>query len=169
MNYDLNETQLRFQEQMRELCQKEIAPKAELIDQADCSESKWVIRENIKKLGSIGYLKTLQEDGDLIKLMLAGEELAKACASTYFAVDLSASVCGRIISEVGTAAQKNAYLNGISDGSKIGGCCISQFEQADIIAEKNGSSWCLNGSCEWMGNAPIADFFIVCAKGVDAR
>ena len=168
MNFELNETQLRFQEQMRILCKKEIAPGADLIDQAGQAKSERMMKENIKKLGSIGYLECLQNGRDFLKIISAGEELAKTCLSTYLTSEISASICGRIINETGTPEQKGIYSVGIREGSKIGGCCVNQSAKMEVNAAWNGSSWLLNGTSEWMGNAPLADFLIVWVRDADS-
>ena len=169
MNYDLNETQQGFQEQMHALCHKEITPKARLIDQGSQWVSQQLIKDNMIELGSIGYLKCLMKGGDPIQAIAAGEELAKACASTYLVADVSASMCGRVIDEVGTVLQKEMCLIGTENGSMIGSCSIGKQGDTGVVARRNGSSWCLNGNAEWMGNAPIADYFIVCAKNAESE
>ncbi|MBP7586204.1 MAG: acyl-CoA dehydrogenase family protein, partial [Spirochaetes bacterium] len=89
MNYSFSEEQLSIKQNFANFCQKEIAPRAPMLDRASEHEVLSLIKENIKKLASIGYLGMGHEEEfggtnlDLISQAIAGEEVARACASSF--------------------------------------------------------------------------------------
>ena len=77
-------------------------------------------------LAGIGYLGMGHEEAyggtnlDLISQAIAGEEVAKACASTFLSCGASCGLFGVPVRLFGTEAQKKKYLPGIIKGEIIG-------------------------------------------------
>lgn len=175
MNYDLNPEQLAIRENFAAFCGKEIEPRAALLDRASHNEVNTMMRENIRKLGALGYLGIWHEeryggaDQDLVTQAIAGEEIAKACASTFLAASASSGLFGRTLRHFGTEAQKERYLPGLIGGDLVG--CFGLTEpgagsDAAAIATSavwRGDAWVLNGAKTFITNAPIADAAIVYA------
>jgi alkylation response protein AidB-like acyl-CoA dehydrogenase len=176
MNYELNESQKNLKKQMSEFCKAEIAPNASILDD-NRSEAAGLLKSNMEKLGSVGYLGLVcglikpQNGKDGISQVIATEELAGCCASTYATAEVSAGLCGTAIDVFGTAAQKEKYLGDLLSGKKIGSCkAIYTADDTSVItATKQGDGWVLNGTATMMGNGPISDLVIILAQtGEDA-
>ena len=175
MNYDLTEEQLSIKENFSNFCKNEIAPNAQVLDKASHDEVDKLIKENIKKLAGIGYLGMGHEekyggtDLDLISQVVAGEEVAKACASTFLSVGATCGLFGVPLRLFGTDEQKEKYLPAIIKGELIG--CFGLTEPGagsdaagiSAKAEKKGDKWILNGTKTFITNASICDAALVFA------
>jgi len=181
MNFELTDAQKAYQKQIRDFCQVEITPKTAIIDQSSFEQAKELIRDNMKKIATLGYLGMRHDavyggtDGDSITQILTGEELARLCPATYMAAEVSARLVGMALAQFGTAEQKECYLPGIICGDIIGGgVVVPDASKVSVTAEKKGSTWVLNGLAQMMGNAPVADVMLVIAAidgedGIDRR
>ncbi len=85
MNYEFTEEQKKLQQDVAAFCIKEIAPEAQKLDEGPREEVCKLMERNLKKLGKAGFLGAGLEGAaiDLIDCYIAGEEITKACASTY--------------------------------------------------------------------------------------
>jgi alkylation response protein AidB-like acyl-CoA dehydrogenase len=175
MNFDLTEEQKAIRENFRRFCKKEIEPVAGELDRAGHRESAEMVRENVKKLAALGYLgmNHLEKYGgselDLISQSVAGEEVARACGSTFLVAGASCGLFGVPVKLFGTGEQKEKYLPGIISGGKIGCFCLTEpgagSDAAGIKtrAVKEGDHWVINGTKTFITNGPIADAAIVFA------
>jgi len=146
-----------------------------MLDQASEDEVKVLIKENIKKLASIGYLGMGHEERyggtsvDLIAQMVAGEEVAKACASTFLSAGASSGLFGVPLKLFGSEEQKEKFLPGIISGDLIGSFGLTEPEAGSdaaaikTTAVKNGGTWVINGSKTFITNATIADVCLIMA------
>jgi alkylation response protein AidB-like acyl-CoA dehydrogenase len=175
MNYDLTADQLSIKENFEKFCKKEIEPRAHMLDTASHEEVDKQIKVNIKMLADLGYLGMGHEEKyggsnlDLISQTIAGEEVAKACASTYLSSGASCGLFGVPVKLFGTDAQKEKYLPGIIKGDLIGCFGLTEPEAGSDAASikttavKKGDKWILNGTKTFITNATIADVAIVFA------
>ncbi len=175
MNYDLNEEQVMIQENFQNFCAKEIEPRAQDLDKASKEDAGKMMKENIKKLASIGYLGMLHDEAyggsnnDLISHVLASEEVAKACASSFLSAGASCGLFGMPMKLFGTEEQKQKYLPGIIKGDLIGCFGLTEPEAGSdaaavkTTAVKKGDKWVLNGSKTFITNATICDVAIIFA------
>lgn len=175
MDYEFTKEQIEIREKIAAFCKEEIEPRAQLLDRASPEEANSIIKENIKKLAGIGYAGLVHDrrygggNFNTAVQAVAGEEVAKACASTALSVNASASLFGQIINEYGTDEQKEKYLPGIIKGD-ITGCyaCSEKGAGSDIpgistTAEKKGEKWIIKGEKMYVTNAPVADAALVFA------
>ncbi len=170
MDFELTEDQKKQKESFAELCLKEIAPKAEFTDREAVFP-----KESIRLLGKVGFLGMgFPEEyggskGDPIIKSVLGEELAKACASTYLSAGASSGLFGIPLLRFGTEEQKKRYLPGVLSGEKIGAFAITEPQGgSDVLgmktnAQKRGSTWVINGSKTLITNGPVADYYVVAA------
>lgn len=175
MNYDLTEEQLSIKENFSKFSKKELEPTASVLDKASYEEVDRMIKENIKKLGGLGYLGMGHEekyggtDLDTISQAIAGEEVAIACASTYLSAGASCGLFGFPVRFFGTDAQKEKYLPGIIKGDIIGCFGLTEPEAGSDVAgistkaEKKGDKWVINGTKTFITNATIADVALIFA------
>ena len=175
MNYSLNDVQKSIKDNFSTFCSKELAPRAPLLDKASDDEVKVLIKENIRKLAEIGFLGIGHEEKyggtnlDLITQSIAGEEVARACASSFLSGGASCGLFGTPLRLFGTEEQKQKYLPGIIKGDIIGSFGLTEPEAGTdaaaikTTAVKKGNEWVLNGSKTFITNAPIADVCLVMA------
>lgn len=175
MNYDLNDEQVAIKENFVKFCAKEIEPNAAALDTLPHEDAYALLRKNITKLASIGYLGMAHEEKyggsvqDLISQSIAGEEVAKSCASTFLSAGASCGLFGIPVKLFGTSDQKEKLLPGIIKGELIGCFGLTEPEAGSDAASirttaiKKGDKWILNGAKTFITNAPIADVALVFA------
>jgi alkylation response protein AidB-like acyl-CoA dehydrogenase len=175
MDYSYNDDQKSIKENFANFCTKELLPRAPMLDKASDDEVNVLIKENIKKLASIGYLgmghgeKYGGTNLDLISQAIAGEEVATACASTFLSAGASYGLFGVPLGLFGTEEQKQKYLPGIIAGDLIGSFGLTEPEAgSDAAAIKTSAvnkdgEWVINGSKTFITNAPISDVCLIMA------
>ena len=175
MNYELTDEQQSIRENFRKFCDKEIKVHADELDKADKKTAEKLLRDNIRKLADLGYQGMGHEeayggtDQDLISQAIAGEEVARACASTFLSVGASCGLFGVPLRMFGSDAQKARYLPGILKGELIGSFGLTEPDAGSdaaairTTAVKKGASWILNGTKTFITNGPIADVCLVMA------
>jgi len=101
------------------------------------------------------------------------EELGRTCVPFILPPD---SPNLRMLQAVGTAAQKQRYMQPYIEGRMLSAIAISEPGAGGdpaamkTRAAKDGEQWVLNGRKIWISNARAADFIIVMARvGNDAR
>jgi alkylation response protein AidB-like acyl-CoA dehydrogenase len=171
MDYELTGEQKKLQQDVALFCAREIAPGAQKLDVSPKEEVGSFIRENLRKLGEAGFLGAgLSGDSlDLVENYVAGEEIAKACASTFLSARASVFMCGGLIKLFSEAEKQEKYLPGLMKGDLVGAVAYTEAEAGSDIAsiattaKNEGGTWILNGVKDIVGNAPIADVLIVLA------
>ncbi|MCP4138320.1 MAG: acyl-CoA dehydrogenase [bacterium] len=176
MNYELTTDQAEIRKKYEEFSAKELAPKAGLLDNGSEEEISVLIKENLRKLGDIGYLGIIHDKEyggsnlDLISYTVSSEAIGKACSSTFISAMSSSLMFGLAVEMFGTKEQKNKYLPQIITGDTVGAFGITEPEAGSDIAGintkavKKGDTWILNGSKSMITNAPIADTVLVLAR-----
>ncbi|HOO91008.1 MAG TPA: acyl-CoA dehydrogenase family protein [Syntrophales bacterium] len=171
MDYELTEGQKKLQQNIAAFCIKEILPGAQKLDEGPSEETFALMRGNLKKLGEAGFLSA-GFDGDAIDLIdcfVAGEEITKACASTYVSARASVFMCGGLLKLFGTKEQQSRYLPSLLKGDRVGAVAYTEREAGTDIASiattahQDGGRWILNGVKDIVGNAPIGDLFLILA------
>jgi butyryl-CoA dehydrogenase len=175
MNFDLSPEQKLIQDTARDVASREIAPVAADIDRKHQFPSKIFAR--LGELGLLGIMVPERWGGagmDAMSYAVALEEIARACASTAVAMSVQTSlVCGPILAD-GSDEQRARWLPDLASGRKIGCFALSEPEAgSDAKAQRTrahkdssagaSSSWLLNGTKNFITNAPVADVMVVFA------
>ncbi|MBW2636927.1 MAG: acyl-CoA dehydrogenase family protein [Deltaproteobacteria bacterium] len=171
MDYELTGEQKKLQQDVALFCAREIAPGAQKMDVSPKEEVGSLIRDNLRKLGEAGFLGAgLAGDSlDLVENYVAGEEIAKACASTFLSARASVFMCGGLIKLFGGTEEQKKYLPGLMKGELVGAVAYTEAEAGSDIAsiattaKNEGGTWILNGVKDIVANAPLADLLIVLA------
>lgn len=170
MNFDLTEDQKAIVEAAREICEAELAPKADEIDKK--GEFPW---ENIQLLSKydLSGIPIPEEYGglgaDFLTWALVGEEIAQACSTTG-AIYGANMLCIYPIYAFGTEEQKRKYLVPLAKGEKIGAFALTEpnagSDASAGIAQavKDGDEYILNGTKMFITNADVADIYVVTFK-----
>jgi butyryl-CoA dehydrogenase len=179
MDLTLTAEQTLLRDTARELATKEILPRAAEIDR-----SHQFPRALVSRLGELGLLGVMVPEAwggagmDAVSYALALEEISRACASTGVIMSVQNSlVCAPLVTS-GTDAQRARWLPELAAGKKIGCFALSEPEAgSDAAAQRTtavrkGSGWVLNGTKNFITNAPAADVMLVAANttpGAGAR
>ena len=112
---------------------------------------------------------------DALSYAVALEEIARACASTAVAMSVQSSLCAAPILKEGTDDQRKRWLPDLAAGRKIGCFALSEPEAGSDAkaqrtrATRDGARWILNGTKNFITNAPVADLAIVLATTDPAK
>ena len=171
LDFDLGETADMLRDSVRSFTDQEIAPRAGEIDRSnDFPADLW------PKLGTLGVLgiTVAEEYGGAgmgyLEHCVAMEEISRGSASVGLSFGAHSNLCVNQIHRNGSAEQKQSYLPGLVDGSRVGALAMSEpGAGSDVVsmgmrAEKRGNRYILNGNKMWITNGPEADVAVVYAK-----
>jgi alkylation response protein AidB-like acyl-CoA dehydrogenase len=167
----LTDEQRAFQARFDELCRTRIAPRARATERdGRISAQSW------RDLVEAGYPRLFHPPAqgglgaDGVTLAIAMECLGRACASTLWAVSVSAVLCGKILATLGTPRLQQTWLPPILAGERVGcfagtehgaGSDPASYETALVAA---GGGLRLRGEKSRISNAGIADVAVVVAR-----
>lgn len=168
--FELDEETRMVQETARAFALKEVVPLAEKIDQ-----EHYFPKELIPKMGELGIMGALvpSEYGGTelsqIAYSLIIEELAAACASTSIIMSAHNSLAIAPIVAFGSEEQKKRFLPDMSLGKSIGCFALSEpgtgsdAAALECTVKKDGENYVVNGTKNWITNAPVAGVCILFA------
>ncbi len=171
MDFTLTEEQRLFQDAVRDFCEREIKPYA-----AEVDETGQLRREAIAKMPALG-LVGLQvpeayggADFDSISVVIAMEELGRACGSTGLSVEAHNELCCLPIVRWGTDEQKRRFLPRLTSGEVLGSIALTEPDTGSDLtgiqtrAVKSNGEWVINGSKAWITNASLAPVIVLLAR-----
>ncbi len=171
LDFDLGETADMLRDSVRSFTDQEISPRAGEIDRSnDFPADLW------PKLGALGVLGITvgEEYGGAgmgyLEHCVAMEEISRGSASVGLSFGAHSNLCINQIHRNGNSEQKQRYLPGLVDGSRVGALAMSEpGAGSDVVsmrmrAEKRGDRYILNGNKMWITNGPEADVAVVYAK-----
>jgi alkylation response protein AidB-like acyl-CoA dehydrogenase len=129
------------------------------------------------KLGFLGVNLPEEYGGGgagIYELALVQEELAAHGAGLLLVV-VSPAICGTIIGKYGTDEQKQQWLPGLADGSKIMAFGITEADagsnshQISTTARSDGADWILTGSKIFISGVDQADAVLIVARTEDHK
>jgi acyl-CoA dehydrogenase len=169
MDFRLSDEQLALQETARRFAQEEIAPAAAELDQ-----TAEFPREIIRKAWELGLASTCipQEYGGvglpILEACIAVEELAWGCSGVT-----TSTMCNDLglmpIIIGGTEDQKKEWLEPCATDFRLASFCLSEPNAGSdvaglqLLAERDGDGYVLNGTKCWITNGGHADLYTVFA------
>jgi butyryl-CoA dehydrogenase len=167
----LTEEQELAQRAARDFATEKVLPRA-----ADIDEQGEIPAELLREMGTLGFMGSYVPERyggsglDIVSNVLIIEEINRACASTGVALCTHISLAVDPILRHGTEAQKEKYLPKLARGEWIG--CFALSEPASgsdaaamrTSARRDGDSWILNGTKNFITNGSIANAAIVFAQ-----
>jgi alkylation response protein AidB-like acyl-CoA dehydrogenase len=133
-----------------------------------------------REAGSLGYLGVHVPveygggGGGIGDLAAVCEELA-AAGSPLLMIVVSPAICATVITRFGTAAQKERWLPGLADGSRIFAFGItepdagSNSHKLTTTAVRDGDGWILTGRKTYISGVDQAEAVLVVGRTEDAR
>ena len=171
LNFGLGEEIDMLRDAVYQLCQAELAPRAEQIDKDnEFPMDMW------RKFGDMGLLGiTVEEEYGgsgmgYLAHSVAMEEITRASASVGLSYGAMSNLCLNQLRKHGTEEQKNRYLPKLCSGEHIGALAMSEPNAgSDVVsmklrAERKGDRFILNGNKMWITNGPDAHTYVVYAK-----
>jgi alkylation response protein AidB-like acyl-CoA dehydrogenase len=129
--------------------------------------------DGLSKLGFMGMLIPEEYGGTGVGnfcLVLALEEINRACASTGVTMSVHNSLATSPIIRSGSEETKKKYLPKMATGEWIGCYALSEANAGSDAASlqcraaKDGNDWVLNGEKTWITTGAEADVFVVMVR-----
>jgi butyryl-CoA dehydrogenase len=171
MDLEFSSEQKLIRDTARDLATREILPQAREIDRTHRFP-----KEVVARLGELGLLGVAVPDRfggagmDNVSYALALEEISRACASTGVIMSVQNSLVADPILASGSDEQRDRWLPGLASGKQIGCFALSEPEAgSDAAAQRtaavrHGDGWVLNGTKNFITNAPVADLVVLFAN-----
>jgi alkylation response protein AidB-like acyl-CoA dehydrogenase len=163
--------QRSFRARIREVCDREVAPRSAAIERGEVSPYECF--PGLRKAGLFaGRLAREHGGGGLsnVEAAIVGIELARACTATTMAAGASAILCGGAIARSGTEEQKRRWLTRLASGEAKGAWGLTEPGAGSDVAglatraAREGSEWVITGQKTFITNAPFADVVVVYAR-----
>jgi alkylation response protein AidB-like acyl-CoA dehydrogenase len=170
LDIELTEEQQLIQKTARELADREIRPIAAKLDEEHRYPKELVAR--MAELGFLGMAVPTEWGGaglDCVSYVLALEEICAGCASTGVIMSVNNSLVCDPILRFGTDEQKRQWLIPLAQGKLLGCYGLSEPQAgSDAAAQKttavkDGSTWVINGTKNFITNGPVAQVCVAYA------
>ena len=165
----LTEEEKSLRVKIRDYCQNKLLPKV-----IECNNTSFFDKTFSPDLGSLGFLgNTIKGYGSAnvssVAYGLVAKELESIDSSYRSAISVQSSLVIHPIFTFGSEEQKKKYIPELIKGNLIG--CFGLTESItgsnpsamETNFEEVSDGYVLNGSKNWITNAPIADVFIIWA------
>jgi alkylation response protein AidB-like acyl-CoA dehydrogenase len=187
MDFELSEEQEQLKSEVQRFAENEILPVAKEYDREE--KYPWEVVDEAAEMGLLAPQIPFEYGGagyDVLDTAIIVEELF--AADPGIGLCLSSTAFGsEAITEFGTEAQKEEYLEPIATGDAIMGAAISEPDTGSDVssvstraekdtaeqssaspasteATQDGDEWVINGNKMWITNGSVGDFFVVLCK-----
>ena len=166
---NLSEAELAIQKNVRDFCEKELLTRV-----VEENRNNLFDRNLYESFGSLGVLgSTINEYGgagvNQVAYGITAYEFEKIDSSYRSSISVQSSLVIHPIHSFGSKEQKEEYLSDLISGKKIGCFGLTESEAGSDPSsmktnfKETNDEYILNGSKNWITNAPIADVFIIWA------
>ncbi|HDJ23953.1 MAG: acyl-CoA dehydrogenase [Candidatus Aminicenantes bacterium 4484_214] len=171
MNFELSEEHQLLRDTIRELCTKEIAPRAKKFEGNHQFPTPLIAK--LAELGFMGMSIPEEYGGiktDLLSNTIVIEEISRVMPSLGVIFSVHTSLFCYALNHFGSEEQKRKYLPRAASGDLLGAFSLtepnagSDATNLSTIAEKREDKYYLNGTKAWVTNGQNAGAFILFAK-----
>lgn len=171
MQFGMTDEQRMLRDTVREFAEAEIAPRRDAFER-DSAFPREVVMRLWSELG-LGGMRAPEEYGgidlDFVPYTLAIEELARVWPALSIIVAVHNSVGVQLISEHGTAEQKQSYLPRLCTDAVAAFSLSEPGAGSDVsalraTARRDGDVFVANGEKNWVTNGGNADVYIIFLK-----
>jgi len=166
---NLSEAELTIQKNVRSFCENEL-----LLRVIEDNRNNFFDKNLYKSFGSLGVLgSTINEYGgagvNQVAYGITAYEFEKIDSSYRSSISVQSSLVIHPIYSFGSKVQKEEYLPDLISGKKVGCFGLTESEAGSDPSSmktnfnETNEGYILNGSKNWITNAPIADVFIIWA------
>ena len=173
MDFQPAEEHRMIRRMVREFAEKEIAPRAEEMDETDQFPD-----DLFRRMGKLGILGLpFPEEyggsgGGYTSLIIALEEIARVSGSMAITLDAHTSLCCEPIYLFGTEEQRQKYLLSLAPGKKIGAFGLTEPQagsdagatRTHAVRDPQTGEWVINGQKIFITNGSIADVVVITAR-----
>lgn len=169
-----NEEQRELAELASDIMKKELKPYIEDLESANDHSGRFPT-EVMEKMVEAGFygLNIPEEWGgaglDLVTRAIILEEMARVEAGFAFSFINAGNLFPLILKTSMSREEKQKWADEILAGERIGAFALTESSAGSdaaamkCVARKEGNEWVLNGTKCFITNAPIANFFLICA------
>jgi len=176
MNFDFTDEQILLQKTARDFGEEHLVPG--VIERDEKGEMP---KEQVKIMSELGFLGMMIPEEwngagmDAVSYVIAMEEICRADASAGVIMSVNNSLVCQIFMDWANDFQREKYLKKLAPGEWLGAFSLSEPQSGSdasnmrTFAEKDGDSYVLNGTKNWVTNGISSDVVIVFAvttKGI---
>src|SRR5436190_3439953 len=174
MNFQLSEITQQIAQAAKDFANQHIKP--HVMEWDETQEFPVQTFKELGKLGMMGVLVPEQYGGSglgYFEYKVVIEEIAKVCGSIGLSVAAHNSLCTGHILSFGNEEQKKKYLPKLASAEWIGAWGLTEANTGSdalrmkTTAKKDGSSYILNGSKNWITHGNSGDVAVVLARTGD--
>ncbi|MGI9302032.1 MAG: acyl-CoA dehydrogenase [Gammaproteobacteria bacterium] len=167
----LTEEERMVRDSARKYCQEELAPRI-----VEANRHEKFDRKIMNEMGALGFLGlTLDGYGcaglSYVCYGLVAREIERVDSGYRSVMSVQTSLSMYPIHAYGSEAQRDKYLPKLASGESIGCFGLTEPDYGSdpggmtTRARKTADGYVLNGAKMWITNSPVADVFVVWARG----
>ncbi len=165
MNYAITKAQQALRQEMENALGASPAPGLSI-------SSREKLLPSLKALAETSYVKTIvKEKHDRISVMLAQKSMAVKSPSLALGLMAATTIPSRLLAAYASEEQKKKYLSPLLEGCASAAVAVSEagmnIENGSLTTSATVAgedAWTLQGTKNYVWNAPLADFFLVAAE-----
>ncbi len=170
MNFDFGERESVLRSRLQELVDADAETKLHDLRSGDPLVCLNVFRDYLSRLSTTGYLALGLHDGKNSTILTSAQETLAALSPSLFLSVEAIRIFGRLTALFGTPDQKAEILGPLEQGRYIGSIALSEGgmslgnEALETTATPLDGKVQINGSKDFVVNAPLVDRFAVIAR-----